>query len=176
MKKYKLLKVPIKDFAGYYMVSDDGRVWSARSGVWMKPHVNWAGYLSVCLKNGKDHVRRVAIHRLVALAFLGEPPHPTWQVDHIDNDRANNRVENLQWLSPAENVQKSFKQSQRHPKGNSITDRRGFRSPRAKLSRRQAQEIKERLARGEKGRALALEYGVSPQNICNIKKGRTYYA
>lgn len=176
MKKYKLKKVPIKDFADCYMVSDDGRVWSVRNGIWMKPHANWAGYLSVFLKKGKGHVRRVAIHRLVALAFLGEPPYPTWQVDHIDNDKTNNSLENLQWLSPIENTRKSFRQSQRHFVGNSVTDRRGHRSPCAKLSSGQAQEIKERLARGEKGRALALEYGVSPQNICNIKKGRTYYA
>jgi hypothetical protein len=44
------------------------------------------------------------VHRIVAFAFLGSPPSGKHVVDHIDRDRTNNRVENLRWLSPLENL------------------------------------------------------------------------
>lgn len=50
----------------------------------------------------------VQIHRIVATAFHGEPPDPTYVVDHIDTNRMNNRPpENLRWLSRLENALKN---------------------------------------------------------------------
>lgn len=44
------------------------------------------------------------VHRIVAYAFLGEPPTPQHIVDHIDTNRRNNRPQNLRWLTKLENV------------------------------------------------------------------------
>ena len=44
------------------------------------------------------------VHRIVAYAFLGEPPTPQHVVDHIDTNRRNNRPQNLRWLTKLENV------------------------------------------------------------------------
>jgi hypothetical protein len=49
----------------------------------------------------------VRIHRIVALAFHGEPDDPKYVVDHIDTNCKNNRPENLRWLSRLENVLKN---------------------------------------------------------------------
>ena len=55
--------------------------------------------------NGKNK----RIHRLVAKAFLPPPPSDKHtQVNHKDGDPANNRADNLEWVTPAENVQHSF--------------------------------------------------------------------
>ena len=49
------------------------------------------------------------VHRLVARAFLDSPSGPdTYQVNHIDGDGNNNRVENLQYVTPQENIQRSY--------------------------------------------------------------------
>ena len=49
------------------------------------------------------------VHRLVAQAFLGPPPSKEHtQVNHIDNDPANNRADNLEWVTPLENTKHSY--------------------------------------------------------------------
>jgi hypothetical protein len=62
------------------------------------------GYLQVILcKNGK--IRNFRVHRLVAEAFIPNPENLP-QVDHLNGDRADNRVANLQWISKIENNRK----------------------------------------------------------------------
>lgn len=55
-------------------------------------------------KNGYAHIGKERVHRIVACAFIGEPPSPQHVVDHIDTNRRNNRPENLRWLTKLENV------------------------------------------------------------------------
>ncbi|TKW61077.1 MAG: HNH endonuclease [Blastochloris viridis] len=56
------------------------------------------------IKHGYLEIAAVRVHRIVALAFLGEPETPEHVVDHIDTNRHNNRPENLRWLTRLENV------------------------------------------------------------------------
>lgn len=66
----------------------------------LKQCTNKQNYLVVGLvKNNK--VNSIGVHRLIALAFVARLPTQT-EVHHIDRDRQNNSVSNLQWLSPAE--------------------------------------------------------------------------
>lgn len=91
---------PIKDFEGLYEISNLGKVKSLCAVRWKREMIrNLAkdkdGYLTVNLKkNGKYYCKKV--HRLVAEAFI---PNPTSmpQVNHIDEDRANNLISNLEW-------------------------------------------------------------------------------
>ena len=55
-------------------------------------------------KNGYMHIGSERVHRIVAIAFHGEPPTPQHIVDHIDTNRRNNRPENLRWLTKLENA------------------------------------------------------------------------
>lgn len=64
----------------------------------LKQHYCSDGYLSVKLKDNKNH----RVHRLVASAFYGD--NPTKEVDHINGIRDDNRVENLRWVTHRENV------------------------------------------------------------------------
>ena len=55
------------------------------------------------------HIRHELVHRLVAFAFLGPPPDPkSSHVNHIDLDRGNNSIENLEYVTPGENNAHSF--------------------------------------------------------------------
>ena len=53
---------------------------------------------------GYMHIAGVRVHRIVCSAFHGEPPTDSHVVDHIDTNRANNRPENLRWVTRLENV------------------------------------------------------------------------
>ena len=54
--------------------------------------------------NGYNCIAGVQVHRIVAVAFHGEPPTPQHIVDHIDTNRQNNRPENLRWVTKLENI------------------------------------------------------------------------
>lgn len=97
--------VPVEGFDDYY-ISRDGRVWSDKSKKWLKPAPDDCGYLKVVLcRDGKTFNKK--IHRLVAEAFVpNDNPQLNDTVDHKDNDKLNNCVDNLQWLSRADNARK----------------------------------------------------------------------
>ncbi|CAH6418481.1 HNH endonuclease [uncultured virus] len=52
--------------------------------------------------------RGMNIHRLVCLGFYPRSDHKELQVDHIDGNRSNNRIENLRWVTPAQNMQHAW--------------------------------------------------------------------
>ena len=82
----------IKDskFDGY-SVTDDGRIYSNKTQRFLKQFPNHKGYLQVCLTiDGKKKTKRV--HRLVAESFIPNPTNKP-QINHIDGNKQNNRVE-----------------------------------------------------------------------------------
>ena len=96
----------VKDYEGLYQVSNLGRVKSlnyrrtGKEGI-MKPQKDRCGYLQIKLcKYGKD--KQCRINRLVAQAFLENPEGYT-DVNHIDENKQNNCVENLEWCSRSYN-------------------------------------------------------------------------
>lgn len=104
-----------KDIAGYeglYMVSNLGRVKSlpraTTKGQIIKPYISTHnGYCYASLsKNNKRTSKR--IHGLVMKAFVGMPENGM-VIDHIDGDKTNNRLDNLEYVSLSENMQRAFK-------------------------------------------------------------------
>ena len=94
----------VKGYEGLYAVTSCGKVWSYKSKRFLTPEDNGHGYLRVNLcKDGKD--KKYMIHRLVSEAYIPNPNN-LHEVDHIDNDKNHNYVNNLQWLSHKDNVRK----------------------------------------------------------------------
>lgn len=106
----------IKGFEGYYQVSNFGRVRSldrkiyhpydrvmtSYKGKIMKASTRNKGYLGICLTKGNKQ-KSFLIHRLVAEAFIPNPNGYS-QVNHIDENKKNNRVDNLEWCDCKYNV------------------------------------------------------------------------
>ena len=92
----------IQGYEGLYAVTEDGRVWSYRSKKFLKPGEHSSGYLHVTLsKNGVKI--DCFIHRLVAAAYIPNPENKP-QVNHRDENKLNNCVDNLEWMTSKENA------------------------------------------------------------------------
>lgn len=105
---------PVKDFEGYYEVSNLGRIRScARTtddGKCLQPKLlsldSSERYVSKGLYKQNISYNRL-LHRLVAEAFVPNP-HNKSQVNHIDGDTRNNRASNLEWVTPSQNIAHSI--------------------------------------------------------------------
>ena len=79
----------------------------------LKPHLNKrTGYLQVILSNDKNK-KIWLVHRLIALTFIPNLENKE-QVNHIDGNKHNNNVENLEWVTCSENMKHAFKTNLNH--------------------------------------------------------------
>lgn len=92
---------PIKGFEDRYTVSDTGLVFSKLSGRLLTPKVDRYGYEVVALSRNRK-MWHATVHRLVAMTFIPNP-HSLPCVNHKDENKRNNRVDNLEWVTVKEN-------------------------------------------------------------------------
>lgn len=168
---------------GYpYEVSNFGRVRRSGSslssntyvGRVLKPNSDRNGYVGVSLyKNGIK--KTFLIHSLVADAFLDPPPGKIgkgsdhYQIDHDDNDKTNNHISNLEWVTKSENNERRDKD------GLSGRVSLGENHGRAKLTERDVRRIRRKYATGRYTQAeLADAFRVSESNIWSIVKHKTW--
>lgn len=165
----------IKGFEGAYMISNTGKVLSIprRGTKQRKPalralSLNHDGYVKVrLLYKGKDETARV--HRLVAEAFIPNPEGKE-TVNHIDGNKENNNVDNLEWADRHEQLQHAYVNNLKKPM-------KGENNPWAKLTEEQVAAIRREYVRNSKDHgtvALGRKYGVNNSTIGLIVRGVTY--
>lgn len=97
MRYYFSVRRAIPGWEGLYSATTDGRIYSERNKIYLKPFLDKDGYYTVNLsKNGKAKTYRV--HRLVAQTFL-ENPNDLPCINHKDENRINNCVKNLEFCT-----------------------------------------------------------------------------
>lgn len=185
---------------GFYQVSSIGGIRRARRGTGTSPgkilrtHVNrHTGYVSVTISLG-GQTKTLSVHRLVSEAFIG-PPNGLW-VNHIDGDKTNNCLSNLEYCTPSENNRHALMLGLRKPKARNTpvpkSPRKpqygdhhwskknpeliafGDRSGKNKVSSAQVAEMREYHSHGWKQCDLALKYGLSRTQICRIIRGKRW--
>lgn len=160
-------------FEGLFSVTRDGRVWAhARSwvrgkgspgehdGHWMNPVLDKTGYHRVRISLGSRR-HFPSVHRLVALAWIPNPLSLP-QVNHLDGQKLNNRVENLEWCSAGDNVRHAHSIGLHGP------------HPCRKLSDDGARTLRARHANGDSVTELARDFLIDRKTVYGVLKGRTY--
>lgn len=146
-----------------YAVNRVGQVLNIRTGKVLKCAPVQAGYSVANLY--RDGLRSThLVHRLVLAAFRGLPP--DGQVcAHGNGIRTDNRLENLRWATGSENS------ADRVLHG---TDSRGSKSPTAKITEAQVDQIRAMLGRGVRQRDIAAKFGLNQGTISSIHTGRNW--
>ena len=119
------------------------------------------GYWVVTVTDGKRR-QQAAVHRLVATAFHGAPPHLGAHVLHSDGDKDNNAASNLRWGTPADNHADTEKHGRR---------RKGEAHPYAKLTEAAVRRIRSSAADASE---LAGVYSVTREHIWAVRKNRVW--
>lgn len=155
----------VPGYEGVYEASDQGRVrrvlsrGRARKGTVLKPFpTQWGYYLVHLRNNGNDRV--MAVHRIIAPLFLGQVP-ADHEVNHIDGNKANNAVSNLEYVTRSENLRHAYATGLR-------------KAAQRKLTLEDAAEVRRMYARGEKQKAIAARFGVDPSTVSRLVSGHRY--
>lgn len=136
---------------------------NCKTGERITSRVDRYGYMRVNLSiRGK--VKTVSVHRLVALAFLGEPTGK--QINHKDGDKANNRPDNLEWCEAKHNLDHALRTRLRiNPSG----ERNGS----SKLTAKQVRFIRAKQGTISQN-LLAKRFGVSQSLVSRIQRGKLW--
>lgn len=155
---------PIKDFENEYAINDEGIIFSIRNNAILKQTIGPSGYATVVLcKKGFRRTKRV--NRLVAETFIPNPENKS-SVNHLDGNKLNNNMSNLEWSTPLENIE--------HAYALGLIKNQGVTASNSKFTQEHIDMIRERINNGESCLELANELGVNKSTISRIYSKRTY--
>lgn len=153
----------IKNYEGFYTISNRGVIHSLHTGKIIKQHLNRYGYYQVRLYKNKKP-KNFTVHRLVAETFIPNI-HNVETVNHIDGNKTNNKVENLEWCSFSENFNKAY---------NAGLVPKGKYNGNAIFNDEQIRFIREAYKSGYSARRLARVFNTAHDVIADIISRKSY--
>jgi hypothetical protein len=158
---WKSLKSLVKG-GDNYSISNLGNLRNDKNGRIRKHTKHKSGYLTTTLSERSTQY----VQRLVALAFIPNPENKPF-VNHLDGNKQNNIVGNLEWSTPSENIIHANKTGlQTHPKGEDHHS--------ARLTEKEVIKIKEMLRDGVRGKDIVKQFSITKQMVYYIKNGRSW--
>lgn len=106
--------IPAKEFP-QYEVSSDGEIRNRKTGRILKTRPNGHGYLRLTVRQNNKQVP-ISVHRLIADSFY-DGDHEGMDVNHIDGNKLNNHISNLEFCTRKENIRHAFDTGLRKPRG-----------------------------------------------------------
>lgn len=158
----------IPAFGGRYEASETGEIRHSLNKNIRKARKNKYGYLQLNFSrnDGTGKSDTILVHRLIALTFLPNPNNLP-EVNHIDGDKTNNNINNLEWCSISDNQKHAFKLGlQQTYKGEAHV--------KAKLTNEQAKQIRQLYIAGISQQKIADCFNVSQRTISKIIRGERY--
>lgn len=159
----KLITICKYELKFKYYVREDGTVYSAATNKILCPQLDKDGYQKVQMMSTDGKRHRYSVHRLVLENFNPVEGMKNLQVNHIDGNKQNNALSNLEWVTCEENIHHAMKNNLR-AKINGAS----------KLTIEQVKEIFIRSRNGEKNIDLGKEFGVHPDSIGEIKNRKRW--
>lgn len=165
------MRKPIKGFEKFYEISDNGEVITLKRDKYIKEEKiskgfkNQKGYLRFDFRRRGGKI--VLVHRLVAEAFIPNPNNYS-QINHIDGDKTNNNVKNLEWCNNSYNQKHAFKNG---------LQKSNFNHHNSKLNYEDVIYIKKEYKKNILGHgihSLAKKFGVCDSTIRQIIEGKSY--
>ena len=140
-----------------YLVYPDGRIWSIRRKIFLSPFISKQGYYRVSLSNHKKYF----VHRLVAETFIDNPDNLP-QINHKDENKLNNNVDNLEWCTNSYNVNYGTRNKK-------VTTTKGY--PICMLDAKTNKVLKIFSSANEAGRFLGKQNGANIAAVARKKEG-----
>lgn len=146
----------IEGYNGDYLITNNGKIYSNISNIYRVLMKDKDGYMRICLR-GKNF----RINRLVAEYFIYNPNNKK-EVNHINGNKEDNRVENLEWVSSSENTL--------HAYDNGLMNKKGENHHHAKLTNEDVLEIRKLCKNNDLTQTkIAKIYNIDPSHVSDIK-------
>lgn len=148
-----------------YLISDNGQIKNIITNKIRTSHFNKKGYV-VCTLNmgGRNNFKGVSIHRAIMCSFTDGDY--SLQINHIDGDKTNNLIYNLEFVSCKENIKHGWENKLYVPRNNE-------KNPFCKISNEVVKQIRLEYIKGKKGHSsnyLSDKYNISKSQILRIVK------
>lgn len=160
------MQVSARAFKGY-QVHSNGVVISKRTGKPLSTPKNARGYPLVQLWEG-GVLKTYTLHKLISLVFSGPTP-AGYEVDHKDNNKENNEIDNLVFVTRSENMKKMWKH-------NGTQKISGFSSHNSKYSKETFELVLELITKGLPNREIHKLVDIKKGTLIKLRNGTHFYA
>jgi hypothetical protein len=171
----EIKQIILPELNNYYYVSDTGLIFTKSSGKLVPMNTKHRKYEEITLSlagGGRGNQQSFLLHRLIMITFkpiegkVHYTDYSDMEVNHIDLNKLNNSLENLEWTTRAFNMEHAYQTGQIR-KGSDVNF--------AVLDEQKVREIKQLLAEGKMTqKEIGEKYGVSRVCISNIKTGKNW--